>query len=162
MADAERKRCFCGFWWKQIYSSQSLPTLRITVTRNTKHWIVGFNGLLGEIKSILETLSIQHDNTNNYNYNNNNNCISVRLAGQRKSRTASILSFPRLLSLTTTLRWCRSSSLKCTTLTVTTTACKMQISWENWNAPWDRLALFAHWHLLLSSQSLFFMLLFLL
>lgn len=71
-------------------------------------------------------------------------CVCVRLAGQRKSRTALIPSFPRLLSLTTTLRWCRSWGLKCTTLTVTTAVCKMLTSWENWSVPWDRLALFVY------------------
>lgn len=67
-------------------------------------------------------------------------CICVRLAGQRKSRTALIPSFPRLLSLTTTLRWCRSWGFKCTTLTLTTAVCKSLTSWENRNAPWDRWA----------------------
>lgn len=70
--------------------------------------------------------------------------VCVRLDGQRKSRTASIPSFPRLLWLTTTLRWCRSWGLNCTTLTATSAACKTPTSWESWSVPWDRLALYAY------------------
>lgn len=70
--------------------------------------------------------------------------VCVRLDGPRKSRTASIPSFPRLLWLTTTLRWCRSWGLKCTTLTAPLAACKTPTSWESWSVPWDRLALYAY------------------
>lgn len=61
-----------------------------------------------------------------------------RLAEQRQSWTAWTPSSPRRLWLTTTLRWCRSSGLRCTTSTAKTAACKEPTSSVNWSVPWDR------------------------
>lgn len=68
--------------------------------------------------------------------------VCVRLVARRKSRTASVPSFPSLLSSTTTLRWCRSWGLKCTILTLKTAVCKRLTSWDSWSVPWDRFAIF--------------------